>query len=167
MKTGKRVLTWLLAVCLMLQLLPVTAFAGSETRYWETAKKNVPLRTEAGEDNKIVSRIADKNEKDAKRAVLFYEIVGSTTEGGQQKSLVKIKLGTGRHHQIRVQMANMGCPIWGDTKYGNIQMQEKSWRTIALCAYRLEIEHPRTKIKMQFEIEARGEGFQSIGPFER
>ena len=113
------------------------------------------------------SRIADKNEKDAKRAVLFYEIVGSTTEGGQQKSLVKIKLGTGRHHQIRVQMANMGCPIWGDTKYGNIQMQEKSWRTIALCAYRLEIEHPRTKIKMQFEIEARGEGFQSIGPFER
>ena len=61
MKTGKRVLTWLLAVCLMLQLLPVTAFAGSETRYWETAKKNVPLRTEAGEDNKIVSRIASKN----------------------------------------------------------------------------------------------------------
>lgn len=139
------------------------------------------------------SRVALKSEKEAKKAVLEYEILqvmkieasqmqlqkkievdGKTTksEEGQKvteietsRSLVHIKLHTGRHHQIRVQMANIGCPIWGDTKYGVDKQStnvDKSWKQIALCAYRLEFIHPKTRKKMEFEIEPEGEGFVTI-----
>jgi len=54
----------------------------------------------------------------------------------------------------------MGCPIWGDSKYNTAQIQDRRWRQIALCAYRLEFVHPKTKEKMLFQIEPEGEGFQ-------
>ncbi|MBQ8040667.1 MAG: RluA family pseudouridine synthase [Lachnospiraceae bacterium] len=109
------------------------------------------------------SRICQASEKDAKKAVLSYEVVAIGEE--TPRCLVKIKLNTGRHHQIRVQMAHMGCPIWGDTKYGvenGVATVDKSWKQIALCAYRLEFVHPKTKKQMSFEVEPEGEGFQSF-----
>lgn len=129
------------------------------------------------------SRVCDKNEKDAKKAVLHYEVLAVSKEEGKYcqaneeneyfsskdivtsrgLSLVKIKLATGRHHQIRVQMANMGCPIWGDAKYNTAPIQDRRFRQIALCAYKLEFVHPKTKTPMEFEIEPQGEGFQLIG----
>ena len=102
------------------------------------------------------SRVAAQDEKEAKKAVLSYELLKQETD----KSLVQVKLETGRHHQIRVQMANMGCPIWGDTKYNSSENVDKSWKNIALCAYHLEFMHPKTKKKMIFEIEPEGEGFR-------
>ena len=102
------------------------------------------------------SRVGKKDEAEAKKAVLTYEVIQQT----DVKALLKIKLETGRHHQIRVQMANMGCPIWGDTKYNSGENVDKSWKNIALCAYQLEFVHPKTKKKMTFEIEPEGEGFK-------
>ena len=102
------------------------------------------------------SRVGTKDEAEAKKAVLAYEVLKQT----EDKSLLKIKLETGRHHQIRVQMANMGCPIWGDTKYNSGENVDKSWKNIALCAYHLEFIHPKTKKKMTFEVEPEGEGFK-------
>ena len=55
-------------------------------------------------------------------------------------TLVSIKLETGRHHQIRVQMANIGHPLYGDQRYGK---QDKN--QIALFACKLEFVHPTTK----------------------
>ena len=104
------------------------------------------------------SRIGRKEEQDAKKAVLSYEVL----KQDEEKSLVQVKLETGRHHQIRVQMANMGCPIWGDTKYNSGENVDKSWKNIALCAYHLEFVHPKTKKKMVFEIEPEGEGFVNM-----
>lgn len=104
------------------------------------------------------SRIGRKDEAEAKKAVLAYEVIQQTDD----KALLKIKLETGRHHQIRVQMANMGCPIWGDTKYNSAENVDKSWKNIALCAYHLEFVHPKTKKKMVFEIEPEGEGFVNM-----
>ena len=106
------------------------------------------------------SRVGRKEEKDAKRAVLSYEVLATGTDDGKDISLVKVKLETGRHHQIRVQMANIGCPIWGDSKYNTATIQDRRWRQIALCAYQLEFVHPKTKEKMSFQIEPDGEGFQ-------
>ena len=103
------------------------------------------------------SRVCAPTEKDAKKAVLEYEVLNA--------NLVRIKLHTGRHHQIRVQMANIGCPIWGDTKYGvdkNGGDVDNSWKQIALCAYRLEFIHPKTKKKMEFEIEPESKGFRGV-----
>ncbi|MBP3664032.1 MAG: RNA pseudouridine synthase, partial [Tyzzerella sp.] len=81
---------------------------------------------------------------------------------GRKLSLVNIQLDTGRHHQIRVQMAHMGHPIWGDAKYNTAPMQDKRYRQIALCAYRLEFAHPVTKKRLEFQIEPEGEGFLQL-----
>ena len=108
------------------------------------------------------SRVCEPSEKDAKTAVLSYEVIATGKDDGKDISLVKVKLDTGRHHQIRVQMAIMGCPIWGDAKYNTVMVQDRRFRHIALCAYRLEFIHPKTKKKMEFEIEPKGEGFQMI-----
>ncbi|MDD3397441.1 MAG: pseudouridine synthase [Clostridia bacterium] len=59
-------------------------------------------------------RIVPLSEPDAKRAELEYEVL----ETVNQLSLIKIKLETGRPHQIRVQLANIGTPVFGDAKYG-------------------------------------------------
>jgi hypothetical protein len=58
--------------------------------------------------------IFDKEAPGAKRAELFWEVV----KAGAKNSLLKIKLGTGRAHQIRAQFASIGHPILGDVKYG-------------------------------------------------
>ena len=69
--------------------------------------------------------------------------------------LYEIKLHTGRQHQIRVQMANTGCPLVGDSKYGEADDREQ----LALCSYKLEFEHPTKKIPMKFEIQPIGKVF--------
>ena len=104
------------------------------------------------------SRVCSASERDAKKAVLNYDVLDTEEVEGQMRSLLRIKLGTGRHHQIRVQMANAGCPIWGDTKYG--KTEAAAWQRIALCAYKLEFIHPKTRKTMTFEIEPEGEGFR-------
>lgn len=63
-----------------------------------------------------------------------------TLEDLSKYSLVEIKLGTGRHHQIRVQMAGMGHPVLGDRKYGSAYRLPE--RSIALLAKRLVVIHP-------------------------
>ena len=70
----------------------------------------------------------------------------SELEHNSKHSLVKIKLETGRHHQIRVQFANLGYPLCGDQRYG---IEDKT--QIALYAYHLEFIHPTTKEVLTFE----------------
>ena len=89
--------------------------------------------------------------KAAKHAKLEYKVV----EMKEEKILFVIKLHTGRQHQIRVQMANAGCPLVGDSKYGDEDDKEQ----LALCSYKLEFEHPAKKIPMKFEIQPLGKVF--------
>ena len=60
--------------------------------------------------------------------------------------MLEINLHTGRHHQIRVQLSNLGHSIYGDNKYGN----RGKGKQIALWAYKLTIIHPTTKEQMTF-----------------
>lgn len=96
------------------------------------------------------SKIADKNVRDAKKGELIFKI----THIDEQEKVadVNVKLLTGRHHQIRAQMAHAGLPLAGDTKYGE-KAQAGKFVDIMLCAYKLEIEHPITHKSMKFEIE--------------
>mgnify|MGYP003301781549 FL=1 len=95
------------------------------------------------------SSVADRATKDAKRSELNYKVL----KRNEETTLVEVELLTGRHHQIRVQMANAGWPLYGDTKY-NPQFQETSeYVQTALCAYRLAFVHPKTKKVMEFRIE--------------
>ena len=89
--------------------------------------------------------------KDAKYAKLEWKRIKTLSK----KSLFNIKLYTGRQHQIRVQMANAGCPLIGDSKYGDATDRQQ----LALCSYKLEFEHPSKKTPMQFEIQPLGKVF--------
>ncbi|MBY9081724.1 RNA pseudouridine synthase [Paenibacillus sp. HN-1] len=80
--------------------------------------------------------------QDAKEAVLDYTVLG-TAEGF---SLVKINLLTGRSHQIRVQLAHAGCPLYGDQKYG--PSVNKPGQQIALWSSIVGFPHPVTKEEM-------------------
>lgn len=68
---------------------------------------------------------------------------------GAALSLLNVKLFTGRHHQIRVQLSHHLAGIWGDMKY-NSQSRNMS-QEIALYSWRLSFLHPKTKKPMQFE----------------
>ncbi len=109
------------------------------------------------------ARIAKKGEKGAKRAELSYEVIDvfETSEG--VLSYVLINLATGRHHQIRAQMAARGCGIWGDTKYNPRFMgQKKKYIQIGLYASRMELEHPVTGEPLVFKHEPEGPAFDVI-----
>lgn len=88
----------------------------------------------------------------AKKACLKYQV----KEERGKKALLEIELFTGRHHQIRVQLATAGFPIVGDRKY---HPAAESVSGMGLCAYRLELIHPQTGKKVTFFCEPEGEPF--------
>ena len=82
------------------------------------------------------ARAYDREVPGSKRAVLDYELVGRS----DRYYLLEVHLHTGRHHQIRCQLAKMGCPIKGDLKYGAPRSNPDG--SISLHARRLCLEHP-------------------------
>lgn len=88
------------------------------------------------------SSVVASDEPGAKRAELSYCI----DEYQNGYALVRIRLKTGRHHQIRVQLAHAGMPIVGDRKYG------AEGGGLCLCSYELAFHHPQTGKPMQFSL---------------
>ncbi|MGY4691751.1 RluA family pseudouridine synthase [Salibacterium sp. K-3] len=91
--------------------------------------------------------ISSPHHKKAQKAVLEYKTIGS----GNNLSLLSIDLHTGRPHQIRVQSASRGCPLYGDQKYGS--GVNKPGQQIALWSHTLAIEHPTTKEEIKITSE--------------
>lgn len=83
-----------------------------------------------------MSKAFDKPVQHALRAELDYELMASS----DNYHLLKIKLYTGRHHQIRCQLAAMGCPIKGDLKYGFNRTNNGGF--IHLHSYQINFIHP-------------------------
>ena len=83
--------------------------------------------------------VHDTQVKDSKKASLTYRILGRS----DRYYLLSVDLHTGRHHQIRAQLANIGCPIRGDLKYGYPRSNEDG--SISLFAHRIEFDHPVSK----------------------
>lgn len=96
-----------------------------------------------------ISKVVSKGTAGAKRAELSYEVL---TQNGKN-AIVRIKLETGRHHQIRVQMAHAGWPLVGDRKYNFKENMQSMSKNVSLCSYKIAFRHPVTKKKMEFEIE--------------
>ena len=78
-----------------------------------------------------------------REALLDYE----TLDSSGSLSLVQVHLHTGRTHQIRVQFASRGMPLWGDRKYG---LPEDDASPLALWACQLSFTHPQTGKEMAF-----------------
>lgn len=91
------------------------------------------------------SRVLRSQKKGAKEAVLNYELIGMTN----RYHLIQIELKTGRHHQIRAQLARIGCPIKGDLKYGAARSNTDGG--IHLHARRIEFIHPVTKEEISIQ----------------
>ena len=83
--------------------------------------------------------------KDAKLAKLNYKLIGKT----DRYWLVEVELLTGRHHQIRCQLSNLGCPIKGDLKYGAPRSNPDGG--ISLHSRRITFRHPVKKEPLTIE----------------
>lgn len=106
------------------------------------------------------SAVVPKGTAGAKKAELAYRALrvrGKLAE-------LEIRLHTGRHHQIRVQMAHAGLPLAGDRKYGSPEANsvEGAGRNVALCSVRCAFTHPRSGKNMQFETEPENETFRLL-----
>lgn len=95
-----------------------------------------------------ISKTVNKGNVGAKLAILDYVLL----EEKNNLCKVEINLKTGRHHQIRVQFASIGAPLYGDVKY-NPQFRHKRNVTPALCACKLKFTHPVTNKEINIEIE--------------
>lgn len=100
--------------------------------------------------DKNIVNVVEGNQKDAKQAILSF----AKLEESDDLNLLSIHLQTGRPHQIRVQLAHEGYPIWGDYKYG---ANQPDGRDMALRAVELIFEHPQTEQELRFELAPENE----------
>ena len=105
-----------------------------------------------------LSEVVSKERKGAKRAILRYRSIAEKETEAGVLTLAEIALETGRHHQIRVQTAHAGFPIWGDKKYHK-SFPKRGKTEIALWSYRLEGIHPKTKRSFSFTAMPEKEPF--------
>ena len=96
------------------------------------------------DENKNIVTVIDKEKPGFKASYLDYKALVSK----DGLTMVEVKLGTGRSHQIRAQMAHSGYPLIGDQKYGD---KDKRCKDIALEAYKLSFEHPVKREFITFE----------------
>lgn len=123
-----------------------------EKTYWAVVK-NLPPSEEGTLTHFLVrnekqnkSFAYDKEVPNSKLAKLHYKLIGRS----DNYYLLEILLMTGRHHQIRCQLAKMGCPIKGDLKYGAPRSNPDG--SICLHARKVKFVHPVSK--QMIEIEA-------------
>ena len=144
-------------------------------KYYRAVVNGIPEPSMGTLENYLVkdgrsntSRVCEKDTPGAKHARLHYRVKEVCDSSSPVTSLVEIRLDTGRHHQIRVQMAHLGCPLVGDRKYGSrTPGRERSAKErsagkrsahrngtdpLRLCADRLEFLHPLTGKDMAFEL---------------
>ena len=121
--------------------------------YWAIVKNCPPeqegeLRHWLVRDEKQNKSFAYDNEKpDSKKAILHYRIVSNT----EKYFLLDIDLKTGRHHQIRCQLAKIGCPIKGDLKYGAERSNPDGG--ISLHARNIIFTHPVSKLTTEITAD--------------
>lgn len=113
--------------------------------YWALTKNN-PSQPEATLTNWLVrnekqnkSYVYDHEVPRSKKAILSYRVIGRS----EHYNLLEVNLMTGRHHQIRSQLAAMGCPIKGDLKYGAQRSNPDG--SISLLSRHVEFVHPVSK----------------------
>jgi 23S rRNA pseudouridine1911/1915/1917 synthase len=112
--------------------------------YWAIVKNKPPLESDTlvnflrRDESRNKSFITGGNTKNAQQASLTYTLIGRS----DNYYLLEIDLQTGRHHQIRTQLAGIGCPIKGDLKYG--YPRSNSDGSVHLHARKLNFIHPVT-----------------------
>lgn len=132
--------------------------------YWAIVANNPPAEEGTLEhwlvrnEQQNKSYAYSKEKHNAKKAVLKYRLIGHT----DRYNLLEVQLLTGRHHQIRCQLAHIGCPIKGDLKYGAPRSNPDG--SISLLARRVEFVHPVSKQFISVEAPLPNDNlWQAIG----
>lgn len=119
--------------------------------YWAIVQQS-PEKNEGTLENWLVrnekqnkSYVYNHEVANSKKAILNYKLIGQT----EHYYVLEVNLLTGRHHQIRCQLAAMGCPIKGDLKYGAKRNNPDG--SISLLAHRIEFIHPVSKKQIVVE----------------
>lgn len=120
------------------------AIVANKPQYPEAELKHYLVRNE--KQNKSYANLLPK--KDAKEARLRYKLISSS----DRYHLLEVELLTGRHHQIRCQLAEIGCPIKGDLKYGAPRSNPDG--SISLHARSIRFIHPVKKVELFIEAPA-------------
>ncbi len=113
--------------------------------YWALTANQPPKESDTLTDNLVRNEAQNKSyvAKNGKEARLKYTVIQKT----ERYFLLEIELYTGRHHQIRCQLAHMGCPIKGDLKYGAKRSNPDGG--ISLMARKIKLVHPVKKIEVE------------------
>jgi 23S rRNA pseudouridine1911/1915/1917 synthase len=131
----------------------------AEKRYYAFVEGRPPAQEETIsswlKENKAQRVYTARESPDAKFAITHYKVLKEYPE----HTLLEVIIETGRKHQIRVHLSDMGCPIVGDRKYG---ADDRVKRRIRLHAYFLSIPHPLTGERMEFQTRLT-RGFQTLG----
>jgi 23S rRNA pseudouridine1911/1915/1917 synthase len=107
----------------------------------------------------VFDSLNEANHDKAREAILEYEVLDEAAN----KSLIRINLITGRFHQIRSQFAHIGHPLYGDNKYSPHSLVKTYKNNFpALFAYKVSFEHPVTHESLTFELEPKGEPWDSF-----
>ena len=119
--------------------------------YWAIVKNHPPKEEDelvnwlVRNEKQNKSYAYDKEVPNSKKAILHYRLIGHS----ENYFLLEVDLKTGRHHQIRCQLAKMGCPIKGDLKYGSPRSNPDG--SICLHARRVRFVHPVSKELIELE----------------
>jgi len=147
------------------------AYQSLKTQFFHHSVERVYLAVTIGVPNPPAGRIESRLEERADgtvysmsahakgvRAITHYEVV----EHGGGHALVRVRLETGRKHQIRVHLAERGTPILGDAMYAREAEGKRGPRGMRLLAARLAIVHPRTGEPLSWQIDPPA-GFWPLG----
>ena len=120
-----------------------------EKTYYAVTRGVVKIKTQKlvnylrKDEKENIVKVVPMSEKGAKKAELVYNYL----EDNGSESLLEVKILTGRSHQIRLQLANIGYPLVGDVKYGR---DKGSTQKLGLWAGKLAFNHPTTKERLVF-----------------
>lgn len=137
------------------KLSSLTASHDDFKKEYLTVVEGLPTQSGELEDflyhdkNKNKTYVVKRERKGVKKAKLSYEVLQSVVENEKTLSLIKVRLYTGRTHQIRVQFASRGYPIVGDRRYGASAESNK----IHLFSHKIEFFSPFDKKAMLFEAK--------------
>lgn len=122
-------------------------------KYYEAITEGYPPSRKAQLEHYLIhgdhkALLADAKEEGAKLALLNYELI----EKKESKAYLRLELITGRYHQIRAQLAAIGCPVLGDVRYGSKKPFELGG--IALTHVEMKLQHPITQKSLHFAISS-------------
>lgn len=117
------------------------------------------LKRDGRSNSSVVVKPGTAGSKKARLAYRVMQVLEDKRTGTGARCLLEIRLETGRHHQIRVQMSHAGIPLVGDRKY---YADDVSGLSLGLCSVMVGFRHPATGKRLEFSTVPAGDAFRGF-----